>query len=253
MIDIKIYSNNNISVITQPKIATRFLQKWFYGDFDIEPTSIILNEDGSISSNNNFEYKETSIFLYRNPSDKLYSGLVQDFSEIFRKQYSHHYFNIELIRIICGYDSSYNEILNDGELLFFEKSKWNDNSDLYDIYFKSATLFLNYILNNNYFSNHIFYSLNLYSKLLSTITSKNILLIDIDLHDDILSDVLSKYSDTSNYTKSQNNRDSNNIGKDIFNKIIDNDINLKTKFNKIIENDLIEYYKLKKDYRNCIK
>lgn len=253
MVDIKFYSDDGLSVITQPKIATRFLQKWFYGDSNINPINLTINKDGSVDKLDSLKFKNTTIFLYRNPIDKLYSGLVQDFQEIFRKQYSHHYFNIELIRVLCGYDSTFNNILNDGELVFFEKSNWNDDENLYDIYFKSASLFLNYMLNNNYFSNHTFYSLDLYSKLICDIKSNNIILLDIDSSKDILSDLLSKYSNNVNYINSENNRDSNKIGKDIFHNIINSNSNLNKKINEIIENDLIEYNKLKKDYRNYLK
>lgn len=266
----RIYSSKKLIVISIVKVATRYLDRLFgkqertyFNDikFDYNNGFIIIPDNENIPENilndikliNEKKNKKDILILYRNPYERLISGIIQDFESDINHSKKNLLFDLLLDYHINLYGNKNNsEIENDVYYKYIQKSifkNYNDiNFNLVEFYKISLEKYILYNFTSNKISSR--HTSN-YIYLLHTIISKNILfdsnkitLIDIDKNKNILKDFLKKYDIVSKEEKLKEN-DSNKLPKSIVNDLISTNLKLNNLIKLYIQDEIFFYNQLK--------
>lgn len=248
----RFWSHEKIAIISRPKVASRFLDSAFgkhvseYAnqftlnhdiELQIDYTSFNKNEIESFYKIFEKDNKKDILILYRNPYQRLLSGIIQDFKSIILKDNSVQ--NKLLIQIIFNdkenlkYSTLSNKEINN--LI----NNIESNPHFLNFYKKSLKIYLDFILNNSVKTFNTVHTRSglyiLYPLIQEKIQNKSKLIImDIDNIDkNYLEDFLKKYDI---FVDKNTNKDSNHNLKIILKDII----NSSEYYKKTIDNILYE-------------
>jgi hypothetical protein len=247
----RFWSHEKLAIISRPKVASRFLDSAFNKNVSEHANQFTLNHDIELQIDyNTFNKNEIESFykifekdnkkdiliLYRNPYQKLISGIIQDFNLFLKhkpvenKVLVENIFNdIENLKYSTLSTDDINNLINNIE----------NNLHFLNFYKQSLKLYLDFILNNSIKTFNTVHTRSglyiLYPLIQEKIQNKSkLFLVDIDnIYKHYLEDFLKKYEI---FVDGNSNQDSNYNLKIILNDII----NSSDYYKKTIDNILYE-------------
>jgi hypothetical protein len=267
--EFRIYSNDKLVIITTKKVASRFIEKSLKLKITYFENTIIINDDlkiepfknsivnseirNDINLINSKKSKKDLLFLYRNPYNKLISGIAQDFNIIFTDRN----FLLDVLLDYYYNEHTINDISKE-ELKIYAREYVNGENKIknekYYKYFKSIYEFLIHKFikysysseNDNTIHTHNYLYI-LYTFLNNNnIDLNKVKIIDIDSDENLLQNFLNLYEiETSSIDKESNNS-TKEIIESLLHKIpnknlVDNKLKQEYFFYKLLKNSNLNF------------
>ena len=261
---LRVFDTDDITILTQNKIATRYLRNVL--NTDSYNVRMIINYNGSIDFEFESDYNDNHVIdnlykiykstntkpclmLIRNPEKRLVTGLVQDILDEFKRHFDSPFFYDFLIKkvppnkvtkFIDAFNITYNQTTWEDVDSYNEFSKLvnsNGDSDLdkfiwniiFETYIKLWSDLNNWERGHN--NIYLFSFYELYRK------NNDITVIDIDNDDDLIS-----YLMLNNY-KTEFPKRSNSYFKNLLEEFMSNNINLSRRLSTVVNERDYYFYK----------